>query len=185
MMTELSLNILDVANNSIRARASLIDIQINIDRREDSLDIQISDNGCGMNEEQLIKAADPFFTTRTVRNVGLGLAFIKQAAETTGGSFHIESEPGKGTAVRAVFGLSHIDRMPLGDMTDTVYALIMANPDIDFIYTYKLDGSCFNLDTREFRKIMGNIPLNLGEVASFIKAYLYENQNGVSGSYKA
>lgn len=178
------MNILDVANNSIRAKASLIEINVIIDRRKDTLVIQISDNGCGMDEEQLKKASDPFFTTRTVRNVGLGLPFMKQAAEGTGGSFKIESEPGKGTTVTAVFGLSHIDRMPLGDMTETIYALITANPDLDFIYTYKLDDACFSLDTREIRKILGDVPLNLGEVALFIKDYLHENQSHVSGNFE-
>jgi anti-sigma regulatory factor (Ser/Thr protein kinase) len=183
MMTELSLNILDVAGNSVRAKASLIEISVIIDRQKDTLTIQISDNGCGMDDEQLKRASDPFFTTRTVRNVGLGLPFMKQAAEGTGGSFEIDSEPGKGTIVTAVFGLSHIDRMPLGDMTETIYVLITANPDIDFIYTYKLDEACFSLDTRELRNILGDVPLNTGEVASFLKDYLQENQSYVSGSY--
>lgn len=180
-MTEISLNVLDIANNSIRANANLIEIKIQIKRDLDTLKIIIADNGCGMTEEQIRQVEDPFFTTRTTRKVGLGVPFFKMAALSTGGSFQIKSNPGTGTTVTAEFGLSHIDRMPLGDMNSTMLTLITLNPQIDFLYTYDFDDKDFTLDTREFRKILGDIPLNSSEVAAYIKEYLAENQHETDG----
>ncbi len=183
MMTEISLNVLDIANNSIRANASLIEIIIQIKRDLDTLKITIADNGCGMTEEQIRQVEDPFFTTRTTRKVGLGVPFFKMAALSTGGSFRIESTPGTGTTVIAEFGLSHIDRMPLGDMNSTMLTLITLNPQIDFLYTYAFDDKEFTLDTREFRQILNDIPLNSPEVAAYIKEYLTENQYETDGGH--
>ncbi|MDF2537545.1 MAG: Histidine kinase, gyrase and HSP90-like ATPase [Herbinix sp.] len=182
-MTELSLNVLDVANNSVRAMADFIEIFIRIHRESDNLMIIITDNGCGMTGEQLAKVEDPFFTTRTTRGVGLGIPFFKQAAINTGGSFTIESSVGKGTKVTAVFGLSHIDRMPLGDMNSTIYTLITINTHINFLYTYENDGKRFHLDTREFRSILGDVPLDAPQVSAYIKDYLDENQKEVDNGY--
>lgn len=183
MMTEISLNVLDIANNSIRANASLIEIKIQIQRDLDALTITITDNGCGMTEEQVRKVEDPFFTTRTTRKIGLGVPFFKMAALSTGGSFQIASTPGVGTTVTAVFGLSHIDRMPLGDMNSTMHTLITLNTQIDFLYTYIFDEKEFVLDTREFREILNDVPLNSPEVSTYIKEYLKENQNETDGGY--
>jgi anti-sigma regulatory factor (Ser/Thr protein kinase) len=184
MMTELSLNVLDIANNSIRANASLIEIKIQIKRDLDILIITITDNGCGMTAEQIKQVEDPFFTTRTTRKVGLGVPFFKMAALNTGGSFHIESSPGVGTTVVAEFKLSHIDRMPLGDMNSTIYTLITLNTQIDFLYTYCFDDKEFTLDTREFRQILNEVPLNSPEVTAYLKEYLEENQNETDGGYR-
>jgi anti-sigma regulatory factor (Ser/Thr protein kinase) len=183
MMTEISLNVLDIANNSIRAGASLIEITVQIRRDLDALTIIISDNGSGMSQEQLKQVEDPFFTTRTTRRIGLGVPFFKMAALSTGGSFKIDSTLGVGTTITAVFGLSHIDRMPLGDMNSTIHTLITLNTHIDFFYTYQFDGNQFTLDTREFRQILGGIPLNSPEVTNYIKEYLNENQNETDGGY--
>ncbi len=183
MMTEISLNVLDIANNSIRANASLIEIKIQIKRDLDTIMITIADNGCGMTEEQIKQVEDPFFTTRTTRKVGLGVPFFKMAALSTGGSFRIDSVPGTGTTVVAVFGLSHIDRMPLGDMNSTMLTLITLNTQIDFLYTYAFDHKEFTLDTREFRHILNDIPLNSPEVSAYIKEYLTENQYETDGGY--
>ena len=135
MMPEIALNVLDIAQNSVRAEASLIQISVDVDEAADTLTITIEDNGCGMTKEQVSHVTDPFFTTRTTRKIGLGVPFFKMAAESTGGSFAIQSEPGTGTKVTAVFGLSHIDRMPLGDMNGTIYTLItFFNNSIQFVY---------------------------------------------------
>lgn len=181
MMTELSLNVLDVANNSVRALASLIVIKITINTKEDTLAILIEDNGKGMTPEQLQHVEDPFFTTRTTRKVGLGVPFFKLAAEASGGSFSITSAFGKGTSVLATFGYSNIDRMPLGDITSTIHTLITFNLNIDFLYSYRVDEREFMLDTREFREIIGDIPFNTKEVSSYIKEYLEENKKEVDG----
>lgn len=179
MMPEISLNVLDVAQNSVRAGASLIQISVDADTDKNTLTITIEDDGCGMSEEQASHVIDPFFTTRTTRKVGLGVPFFKLAAESTGGSFSIESRPGIGTIVTAVFILTHIDRMPLGDMTSTIHTLVTMNTGIDFLYVFRLDGREFTLDTREFREILGGVPLDEPEVSAYIKEYLNENEKEV------
>jgi len=176
MMTEISLNILDVAENSTRANASLVTLIVAASTAEDTLKVVIADDGCGMTEEQVQKVTDPFFTTRTTRKVGLGVPFFKQAAESTGGSFDIVSEPGVGTTVTAVFGLSNIDRMPLGDISSTVHNLIIYHPETDFFFRYSVDGREFTLDTREMKEILGGVPLDEPEVSAYIKEYLVENK---------
>ena len=181
MMPEISLNILDVAENSIRAEASLVEITVSVQPETDMLTVIIKDDGCGMTPEQAVSVQDPFYTTRTTRKVGLGVPFFKQAAESTGGSFRIDSEKGKGTTVKAVFGLSHIDRMPLGDMNATIHNLIVYHPDTDFLYTYTYNDASFTLDTREMREILGEIPLNTPEVSAYIMEYLKENQQETDG----
>jgi len=184
MLQELSLNVLDIVSNSIRAGADLIEITVEIDRERDSLTIEISDNGCGMTKEQLAMVEDPFYTTRTTRKIGLGVPFFKMAALATGGSFNISSAPKAGTKVIASFVLSHIDRMPLGDINSTIHTLITTNTQIDFVYTYKFDNKQFVLDTRQFREILGDIPLDNPEVSAYIKNYLEENKNGTDDGYQ-
>lgn len=175
MMTEISLNVLDVAQNSVGAHSNLIQIEVTVNNALDKLSVVITDDGCGMTAEQVSHVDDPFFTTRTTRTVGLGVPFFKHAALITGGEFSIHSEPGKGTVVIAIFILSHIDRMPLGDMTSTMHTLITLNTCIDFIYSYQVDEKGFTLDTREFRKILGDVPFSTPEVSTYIKEFLQEN----------
>lgn len=180
MMPELSLNVLDVAQNSVRAGASLVEISVVADTAGDTLTIVIRDNGCGMTAEQAAKVEDPFFTTRTTRKVGLGVPFFKMAALCTGGSFSIDTAPGAGTTVTAVFGLTHIDRMPLGNMTDTIHTLITMNETLDFVYLYRIDDRSFTLDTREFREILGDVSFREPEISAYIRDYLKENEDEVS-----
>ncbi len=181
MMPEISLNVLDVAENSIRAEAKLVQILVTVDPDRDQLTIQIIDDGKGMTEEQVAKVTDPFFTTRTTRKVGLGIPFFKLAAEAAGGSFQIKSVPGDGTEVTAVFGLSNIDRMPLGDISSTIHTLIVYNPQTDFYYRYSYGSSAFELDTRQIKEILGGVPLDTPEVSAYIKEYLEENKSETDG----
>lgn len=181
MMTEISLNVLDVAENSTRAKASLVEITVDADMEADRLTVIIADNGCGMTEEQVAQVTDPFYTSRTTRKVGLGVPFFKYAAESTGGSFSIESQVGVGTTVKAVFVLSHIDRMPLGDITSTIHTLVVYHPDTDFLYTYRYNGRSFSLDTREFRQILEGVPFDTPEISEYIKEYLTENKLETDG----
>lgn len=134
-----------------------------------------------MSEEQLSHVTDPFYTTRTTRKVGLGVPFFKMAAESAGGSFSIHSQIGEGTEVTAEFGLSHIDRMPLGDINSTIHNLIVYHPDTDFCYTYTYNGASFTLDTRQMKEILGGIPLNTPEVSAYILEFLNENQKETDG----
>jgi len=147
----LSLHILDIVENSIRAKASRIEIKVIEDMKKDLLTIEIRDNGQGIEEETVQKILDPFFTTKPTRKVGLGLPLLSQAARESGGDIEIESKVGRGTRVKATFGYSHIDRKPLGSMETTLTTLIAGNPEVDFVYEHKRDELEYRLDTREIR----------------------------------
>jgi anti-sigma regulatory factor (Ser/Thr protein kinase) len=176
-MNEIALNILDVAENCVRANATEVEIDITADSEADTLTVEVIDNGCGMDEETVKNVTDPFYTTRTTRKVGLGTSLFKMAAEQTGGTFSIESKKGVGTTVTAVFGLSHIDRMPLGDLTETIRTLVTMNAGIDWIYRFRNDSAEFTLDTREMKEVLDGVPLNDPDVSMYIKEMLTENHN--------
>lgn len=181
MLPEISLNILDITENSVKAKATKIEIDIEADFKADNLTIKIIDNGCGMTSEQLKNVTNPFFTTRTTRKVGLGIPFFKMAAESTGGSFDIESKVGLGTTVTALFKLSHIDRMPMGDIALTIWQLVTMHQEINFVFNYKVDDNGFTLDTNEFKEVLGGISFTEPEVSRYIKEYLKENINDTLG----
>ncbi|MBE6677667.1 MAG: sensor histidine kinase [Ruminococcaceae bacterium] len=177
-MHELSLNVLDVAQNSVSAGAKLIEISVRENTSDASMVISIRDDGCGMSETTVRNVCDPFYTTRTTRKVGLGLPFFKQTAEQTGGSFLIESKVGKGTLVRAEYKTDSIDCMPLGDICSTIACLVTLNPHIDFRFVSEKDGNEFVFTTMEIKQILGeDISLGEPEVAAFIEDYLKENAN--------
>jgi anti-sigma regulatory factor (Ser/Thr protein kinase) len=173
-MKELSLHILDLVQNSIHANASLIRISIDESTIEDTYSIEISDNGSGMNEQTIKKVLDPFFTTKN-KKTGLGIPLLKQHAELTDGKFNIETELDKGTKVTAVFGHSHFDRQPLGDITGTITGLIRSYPEIDFEYKHKVNTSKFTFGTRDIREELEGISLASPEIINFIKEMLTEN----------
>ena len=174
-MKDLSLHILDIVQNSIRAKAQLIEIEITELPKENQLIITIADDGTGMNSEQLKQAIDPFYTSRTTRKVGLGLSLFKQNAEQTGGSFNIESESEKGTKVTAIFGLKHLDRPIMGDLVGTLLLLICSSEETDYVFKHQTPSGEFVLDTRELKQTLENVPLNHPEVRSFLKEMLQEN----------
>lgn len=179
MLPEISLNILDICQNSIKAKATLIEIIIKANIEKDILTIIIRDNGCGMTNSQIENVTDPFFTTRTTREVGFGIPFLKQACELTGGQLSIFSQLGKGTTIKAQFVISSIDRMPLGDISETIHCLITMNKEIDFLYQYCVDDRSFSLDTRNVREIIGDIPFDTPEVSEYIRGFLEENKKDV------
>ena len=150
-MEDLSLHILDIVENSIRAKASRIEIKVIEDSGKDLLTIEIKDNGEGMDEETVKKVIDPFFTTKSTRKVGLGLPMLRQTARESGGDVEIESKVGRGTRVKATLVYSHIDRKPLGNMGKTLTTLIVGNPEVDLIYEHKRDGETCRLDTKKIR----------------------------------
>ena len=174
-MRELSLNILDIAQNSITANASLITIEVLENTVEHTLLIGIYDNGKGMSEEQVKSVIDPFFTTRTTRKVGMGIPLFKMAAEQTGGNLEIESELGVGTQIRAIFKTDSVDCTPLGDVASTIQMLITMNTDRDFVYKHKVDDKEFVCDTRELKAILGDVPLDTYEVSQWILEFIKEN----------
>ena len=172
---------MDVAQNSVRAQASLVFITVTESDSEDRLSISISDNGCGMTDEQVQQVIDPFFTTRTTRKVGLGVPLFKLSAEQTGGSFNITSQVGKGTVTTAVYVKSSVDMTPLGDINSTVKILIQCNPDIDFVYTRSTDDESFTLDTRELREVLEGVSLDTPDVLEWIGQFLEENTQNLYG----
>jgi len=148
-MEDLSLHILDIVENSIMASAGRIEIGIEEDNAKDLLTLEISDDGRGMDEQTLKKALDPFFTTRTTRRVGLGLALLAQAARESGGEMSVSSRSNEGTRVRATFRLSHPDCKPMGDIAETIQTLVLSHPEINFVFEHKTDGSIHRFDSRE------------------------------------
>lgn len=178
-MQELSLNILDICQNSVKAKAKLIIISIEKSTKQKLLTIKIEDDGCGMTKSQLENAVDPFFTTRKTRTVGLGIPFFKMTAEMTGGSFSIKSDINVGTTVIATYNYMHINMLPLGDIAATIIALISVNSMIEFVYCSKIDDKEFCMNTKEIRGILKGIPLNSNEVLTFIKDFIHENQANI------
>lgn len=177
-MKEISLNILDIAENSVKAKAK--NINISILETNDYLIIEILDDGTGMTDEILQNVTDPFCTTRTTRNVGLGIPLLKLSAEQTGGNVEITSKhfskypDNHGTKTVATFFKNHIDMTPLGDIISTISTLIHCNPDIDFVFSHKISNKEVTLNTKELRNVLGPVPLNNTEVNIWIKEYLSE-----------
>ena len=169
MLRELSLHILDIAENSLNAGATRVTIEVLEDTRADQFIIRVADNGRGMDAEAVRRAGDPFFTTRTTRRVGLGIPFLKQATELCDGSFAIESALGKGTTITATFQHSHINRMPLGDLPNTILTLVVGNPQTDFVYRHRLDERFFEFDTRPIKAELGDVPLSEPSVIEYLR----------------
>lgn len=177
-MKELSLNILDITENSVKAMATVVDIKLT--ESEEQLLISISDNGVGMSEEVLNSVSDPFYTTRTTRKVGMGIPLFRLAAEQTGGELKISSkhiyndQDEHGTAVVATFNKNHIDCTPLGDIISTIVTLIQGHPNVDFVFTHTKADRQVELDTREVRAVLDGVPLDTYEVILWIKDNLTE-----------
>ncbi|MEO0124292.1 MAG: ATP-binding protein [candidate division WOR-3 bacterium] len=169
-MQDLSLHILDIVENSIDAGATKIEIMIDENLKKNLLKIMIKDNGKGMDKKTLKKVLDPFYTTKTVRRVGLGLSLFAQSVREAEGNIKIKSKKGKGTVVNAVLTYNHIDRKPLGNMCDTIMALIgTRGNEIDFVYEHCKDNKCFRLDTKEIKDVLNGIPINNPEVIKFLR----------------
>lgn len=174
-MKEISLNVLDIAENSVKANATLTEIFI--DEAGDTMTLTIKDDGCGMNEETVKSVIDPFYTTRTTRKVGLGIPLLKLACEQTGGTLSITSsvsETDHGTTVTAVFYKNHIDFTPLGDIISSIVTLIQGHPDTDFLFRHVTDKGTAELDTREIRAVLEDVPLDTYEVIIWIGDNLRE-----------
>ncbi len=173
-MKELSMHILDIAQNSVHADSKLVEIEICEKIEKNILEICIKDDGKGMDEETLKKVTNPFYTSRTTRKVGLGIPMLKSAAENCDGSFKMKSEVGKGTELTASFRYDHIDRAPLGNIVDTVVTVVISDIKVDFIYRHYIDERCFILDTREIKEVLGDVPLNNIDVICWIKEHVKE-----------
>lgn len=180
-MRELSLNVLDIAQNSIAAAASQIQIEV-VERTDaHTLTIGIYDNGRGMTDEQVKSVLDPFYTTRTTRKVGMGVPLFKMAAEQTGGSLAVSSKVGIGTNIKAVFHTDSVDFTPLGDMASTVTTLVSMNTDLHFLYRHKVNNREFIFDTAEIREILGDVPLSEPSVVQWMREFMEENTKALYG----
>lgn len=180
-MRELSLNILDVAENSLKAGADTIKINVEFLREENKLIVRVSDNGCGMTGEQIKHVTDPFYTTRTTRKVGLGVPLFKMAAEMSGGSFEISSVVNEGTSLTAIFKTDNVDFVPLGDIASTVELLCVSNPDVNIAFTESDENDTFSFESQKIRDILGDVPMDAPEVRKWIREYLTENTEKFSG----
>ncbi len=176
-MEDLSLHLLDIMENSVKAQACRIEVRIDEDPDNDLLTLEILDNGKGMATRVLHKATDPFFTTGKTRRFGLGLSMLSESAKATGGGLSIDSAPGKGTRVKATFRRSHIDMKPIGDVPQTLLTLIAGNPDIDLFYRHTIAEKSFSFDTREIRDMLGGLPIGSHQVLTWIGEYIREGMD--------
>ena len=179
------MHILDICENSIDADASLIRITIEEDTKKNILRLEIVDDGKGMEQEIVDKLLDPFYTTRTTRRVGLGFPLLAQSAKDAGGNIAIKSELGLGTVVTANFVRDHIDRKPLGNISESIITMIAGRgTTIDIVYKHEKDGRSFLLDTREIKQELQSVPITDPEIVNFLKKYftegLHEIQTGTS-----
>ncbi len=175
-MEDLSLHILDIAENSVAAGARTITLSIAEDAATDLLRIEIADDGRGMPPEVVARVTDPFYTTRTSRGIGLGLPLLREAAELTGGGLSVASIPGTGTTVRATFRLSHVDRQPLGDVAGTIIAILANAAGVDIRYRHERNGKAVQFDSKELRAVLGDVPLTSVEAVRFIREFLNQEE---------
>ncbi len=175
MMRDISMNVMDIAQNSIKAEATEIEITICEYIEHNKFIFSVKDNGKGMSKEFLEKVRDPFTTSRTTRKVGLGIPFMQQMCEMCGGNLELESELGVGTIITATMEYNNIDRPPLGDIPSTIQLTIISNPNIKFIYKHAYNNNEFILNTEELKEILGDVPFDEPEVMQWIKEYIEEN----------
>lgn len=170
-MEDLSLHILDIAENALRADAKRIELSVSRDSGKNLLVVEIRDDGRGMNAETLSRVRDPFFTTKK-KKTGLGLPLLAQAAEQAGGGLAVESAPGTGTRVTVTFAWDHIDRPALGDVAGTVLTLIAGHPEVDVVYEERNGDTVARLDTAELKQDLEGVPINEPAVLDAIRALL-------------
>jgi len=176
-LRELALHILDIAENSIAAGASQIEICIRKDSRDDELIISVKDNGKGMDDELIAKVMDPFTTSRTTRKVGLGIPLLKQASDASNGEMTIESQLGKGTLLTAKFQESHIDRMPIGNLADTFLTLLLGTPEVNWVLDYQVNDEVFHFDDTEVKEVLDGMSLTDYRVIEYLTNTI---QNGIN-----
>lgn len=174
-MKTISDHVMDIVQNSVRANATMIEVIFDEDKKNDFYVLKIRDNGDGMSREVLRQASDPFFTSRSTRSVGLGLSLLKQNAEASNGYMKLDSEPGKGTEVIAVFQFSHLDRPPLGDIWDVWYLLLVGNPRIRMVYRHHTATGTFISDSEELVNLLGGVSLQKKEIKNAVIEWIKNN----------
>lgn len=175
MMQDIAMHILDIGMNSIKANADTVKITIQNNLNTSKLTITFEDNGCGMNEEEVINAQDPFYTSRSTRKVGLGIPFIKAAAEMSGGSFSLISKKNEGTILKVEFDSSNIDCPPLGNVEDSIVSLMVFDETINLIFNYYLNDSLFEVSTFQIKKELEDISMSEPAIQIWLTEYIGEN----------
>ncbi len=179
-MQDISLHLLDMIENSVRAGASLVEIEIRANVPRNRLSFRVKDDGSGMDQDTIENAMNPFYTTKVerIKKIGLGIPLFKQNAEACGGDFTIVSQPGEGTEISAHFKFDHIDRMPVGNIADTMLGTIVGHPECDFFFDLRREGFNgawdFTLDTRDIKKELDGIPINYPDVIGFLSEIINE-----------
>lgn len=173
-MRDLSLHIMDIIQNSLSAKADRIDITISALTDIDLLEIEIKDNGIGMDENFLKDIKNPFKTTRTTRKVGLGISLFEASAKSASGELSINSKKNSGTEVKACFKISHIDRLPLGDIAETLTTLIVAQPNVEYNLVIDNKKEQFIFNSLEIKKTLGEVAITQFEVIKWIGEYVNE-----------
>ncbi len=168
-MRELALHLMDIAENSAAAQAKTIHLEVEEDTAADRLWMCVRDDGRGMDAEMVRRVTDPFVTSRTTRKVGLGIPLLKEAAESCNGDLTIQSQVGQGTTLEVRFQRSHIDRMPLGDLARTMFALLIAHPEIHWVFRYRVDGAEFLFDDAPVKETLGDVPLTEPEILAYLR----------------
>ena len=181
-MKDISLHVLDIVQNSLSAKSTMIEISIEESQDDNTYWVKIKDNGEGMTKEMAQKVLDPYVTSRTTRKVGLGLPLLMLNAERTGGHLSITSEYGKGTEVEALFVYNNIDRLPLGDIAGTIVLLASANPMIDFVYTHTVEDQKYIFDTREIKEVLDDVTINDVHIYKYLKEMINENLQEIKAS---
>lgn len=182
-MRDLSLHLMDIVQNSVKAKASEISITIDVRPEADQLILTIDDNGSGMPADMVERVKDPFVTSRTTRSVGLGIPLLKELCELTGGHLELSSTEGEGTRLIACLGLSSIDRLPLGEIGDTLFVLVSADPDLDYTLTFSAPGRLFELKLADIRDELEGLPLDEPSVLAWLRDYVREQQQAVFSGY--
>ena len=173
-MREIALHLLDIAENSVAANATRVEILVDEDLQNDRLKTVVQDNGNGMDEALLARVVDPFVTSRTTRKVGLGIPLFKAAAETCNGHFTIYSKTGAGTRLEAEFQHSHIDRMPLGDLSGTMLHLVIGHPNVHWLFQYQVGDNAFTFDDGPIKEELAGVPLTEPVILTFLREMLEE-----------
>ncbi len=176
-MKDLSLHLLDIIENSAKGGATRVVAEFR--RAGPLLEMRISDNGPGLPSEVAADPTDPFATTRRERKAGLGLAMLRMAAERTGGRVTVDSAPGRGVAVSAVFNLAHIDAQPVGALDEALAGAVAAWPQLDFEVRVGPDRRVI-LDTAEIKKELKDIDFSLPKMHNVLKVCLRQELQALS-----
>jgi hypothetical protein len=180
-MRDISLHLMDIMQNSISAKAGKITVILALNESLDELEVAIIDNGMGMDEEFLKNVTDPFVTTRTTRKVGLGIPLLKASAQRAGGELAISSEKNKGTEIKAFFKVKHIDRIPLGDIAETMVSTIISDPGIGIELIMSDSKESFTFNSYEVKEKLGDVPITNYEVITWMKEYIDEGLKRIFG----